>query len=277
LALPSREHVLRWAATAPTGKEAWFIIKDAQANGAAGLWLVPGSGEVHEFVQSTRTTGSARYVVQTYITDPMLWNGKKFHFRVLGVLLASGEAYVHRVAFLHPANSSYTTASTDFSVHVTNLCSNFASKHVGEIVGEVIEDLAQTRPNVFAEVMRIWHNVVGVALRPVLQHQRNLCDFEYVGLDFMCTSSGDVALLEANCPPGMVSPTGLLQAEALHDVWIFDTIRAFAIPGTRGPLGGLVLAGLPSTETVVCSSLRDARAKCTVIRNLLTRRKLAAQ
>jgi len=48
-----------------------------------------------------------RYVAQRYVWPPTLYNGRKCHVRVYALITCTGEAFIHRRAFLHVANELF--------------------------------------------------------------------------------------------------------------------------------------------------------------------------
>jgi hypothetical protein len=250
-ALKGVQAVAEWCRAAHDRTPALYVLKDARANGAAGIWLFEHPTQRAEYALHAilpQLNPEARYVIQRYVANPLLWQHtrKKFHFRVLGVLRADSSAYLHRLAFVHPSNKAYDFGATlDRQVHITNLCANFADKNSpdAEFVGEVLEDLSVQRPDLFQLMLALWGSVCD-ACDAMFSVQRGRSDFEYIGLDFLADDCGQVHLLEANCPPAMVSPTGHPVAEALHDALVLDMCRAFVVgplANVREPsLGGFV-------------------------------------
>ncbi len=110
-----------------------------------------------------------RYVAQRYAWPPTLYNGRKCHVRVYALITCTGEAFIHRKAFLHVANELFAFASDEDdddnntkdaheggvrerknsgknvfhpSVHITNCCAN--SHDASKFAGEICVDLEKT-------------------------------------------------------------------------------------------------------------------------------------
>jgi hypothetical protein len=155
-------HVRSWwvrhiAQSSNEAKRTW-ILKDAQENGGAGIWIcnacnwstVAALVEQHE-TDSMATAQAGReghkaptpvYVLQQYIEKPMLWKGGyKFHFRVYAILKGDLRMFVYKRAFAHVANKRYDTgdlkeasamqgmratgtSSFDPEIHLTNVSVN---------------------------------------------------------------------------------------------------------------------------------------------------------
>lgn len=158
----------------PPPKNLW-VIKDAMSNGAGGIWIVD-SCNVYEFInddddqqqQSMILHPQHRYIAQQYAWPPTLYNSRKCHVRVYGLLTSDGRAYVHKRAFLHVANeifeydSSSSSSSCDGgevqkmdgvnvgrrrfepAVHITNCCAN--SHDIDKFAGEICVELDKPGP-----------------------------------------------------------------------------------------------------------------------------------
>jgi len=241
--LHNKAEFASWCDSKTGDRPKFYVLKDARANGGTGIWMFQHPSADKQYMKILDQIGpnSSSYVVQDYIENPALWQGRKFHFRIGAVKCADGKAYLHRVAFLHPANRLYSTASLEPTVHLTNLCVNYADKDNGSFIGEVIEDLLIERPELFKKCLEIFGQVCD-SLQFAFQTQRNGTDFEYIGLDFLASDDGSVHLLEANCPPAMVSPTKFVRAEALHDLLLYDTMSAFVV-GNLAPVKHIRLGG----------------------------------
>ncbi|CAJ1940130.1 unnamed protein product [Cylindrotheca closterium] len=235
-----------------------WVVKDAQANGAGGIWVVGPSNATAFGKDDKKMFPDHKYVAQKYVWPPVLFGGRKCHVRVYGLLTSDGRAFVHHRAFLHVANDPFTTTSNteqtmatgrdkeafEESVHITNCCANSHddSKFAGEILadfetsatterdGQTVIPLAQYFPSVQA-------CVAGLAKRvfPFLQGGQANHGFEYLGMDFILahddkTDTPLAYLLEINAPPSQDTATGLPHAENLHDDVIRDLMSLWVFP-----------------------------------------------
>ena len=113
------------------GKFGCWIVKDALANGGEQVWLLDASNwrrvlatlRAQAAAATDGTAGTARlFVVQEYVERPLLWplagptaavlpleppQGRKFHWRVFGVLTGDLRAFLFHRAFAHVANAPY--------------------------------------------------------------------------------------------------------------------------------------------------------------------------
>ena len=67
------------------------------------------------------------YVVQKYLEQPMLYNGRKFDIRVLAVIDNEKNLYLYKPCYLRTSSDSYTLDSQSKYIHLTNNCFQMAS------------------------------------------------------------------------------------------------------------------------------------------------------
>lgn len=67
---------------------------------------------------------NTEYVIQKYITNPLLWDGFKFHFRMYAILKADMSTYLYAKAFILTAGLKYDCNSDDIQKQITNLSLN---------------------------------------------------------------------------------------------------------------------------------------------------------
>jgi len=191
----------------------WWVVKDAAANGAGGVWVVGRKNAKAFGVSSTSPIYNLhKYVAQQYVWPPVLYDGKKCHVRSYVTITCDGQAFIHRRAFLHVANAKFTvnddTSSNDVDavfddcVHITNCCANSgdAQKFAGEILADFCETeyttwkcdgggkqqpvipLANFFPSVQATVFAVLQKHVELGFIDGGQKHNG---FEYCGMDFM--------------------------------------------------------------------------------------------
>jgi len=246
-------------------KNLW-VVKDAMANGAGGIWVV-GPENVSKFLTTTPTTTPTtsttdspsstplfpehKYVAQRYVWPPILYGGRKCHVRVYALFTCDGRAFVHHRAFLHVANDPFTTTydshqtgSFQDSIHITNCCANSHDemKFAGEILadfeesqyntqrdGKTVVPLAKFFPSVSKSIAFLAQQAF-----PFLQGGQANHGFEYLGIDFMLSYNDNTDpmayILEINAPPSQDSATGLPHAENLHNEVLQDLITLWVLP-----------------------------------------------
>ncbi len=195
-----------------------LVEKPAAEDDAEG-----GAEKAEEGVINSRysTFNLTNGLVQSYITNPLLLNGKKFDVRVYALI---ARAAPKAVVFFHPG---YVRLSLeDFTmddgkledkfIHLTNasvqkkhpeykerkLESIWSMKQLGEHLvaqgkGSVADDIVKDIENKFASIV----NDVHIAALPKLTKKFGF--FDLLGFDFMITDDLDVKLLEVNTNPAL--------------------------------------------------------------------------
>lgn len=109
----------------------WWVVKASKGNGGRDIWVFNKSN--HSKVVS-ELPANEEYVIQRYVNNPMLFRGKKFHFRCYSIMTASGAALVYRNSFILSAGLDFDYNDDDVRKHVTNLSINkrFAG-HPGQV------------------------------------------------------------------------------------------------------------------------------------------------
>ena len=210
----------RWYSASNTQCETedrdWWVVKASKGNGGRDVWVFNKSN--HEKVIS-ELPPNEEYVIQRYVNNPLLFRGKKFHFRCYSVMTAGGAALVYRNAFILSAGLDFDYKDDDMRKHVTNLSVNkrFAG-HPGqvpcnlqneypEVFGvqtvvsiEIVENypfLILILLQVYVEIKRMWTAVVKAAM-PYMQEQGSARHFEFFGIDIIADTAGQCWLVEAN-------------------------------------------------------------------------------
>ena len=222
-----------------------WVVKDANSNGAGGIWIVgPQNAAQFSDVTTSPLLEEHRYVAQRY-ASPVLYGGRKCHVRVYGLLTSDGRAFVHERAFLHVANEPFSFQDSEFeeSVHITNCCANSHDQHkfAGEICadfgatefteyqGQTVVPLGPFFPSISASVAELSRRAF-----PFLRGGEANNGFEYLGMDFILSYNSDnmpiAYMLEVNAPPSQDTATGLDHAECLHDEVIRDILTLWVLP-----------------------------------------------
>ncbi len=189
--------------------EDWWILKASNGNGGRDIFVIT-SNTYQRVLNSINV--DEEFVIQKYIINPILWNGKKFHFRAYSLMKANMEAYVYQDSFILSASDDYDTSnSLESFKHITNLATN---KHCNGHPGQVCCDLYEEYPQYFPGIIRVWEAVV-TAAAPFMKNQKSESHFEFFGIDIVCDTSGKCWLIEVNRLPGLESSNNNKEKEDL--------------------------------------------------------------
>lgn len=211
-----------------------WIGKPRNDYGGTGIRVWKGTDpDIIKMVQDS--DNSPRSIVQSYIPDPLLISGYKFHMRIhLAITnLCPLEAYVQENGQCLFATKPYTLASStlgeffDPPCHVTNMGLNakpenkenyFKKKPIigkGQQIrmSQLVSHLAETNPSFNKRMM--WQQVLDIAAdtthyfaKGIRRYGKIVRDrhFELFGMDLMLDKDLKVWMCEVNTDPGLSYP-----------------------------------------------------------------------
>ena len=101
----------------------WWVVKAARGNGGRDVWVMTRDNWPRVAGPGGEFADDSPLVIQRYVHRPLLWNGKKFHFRCYSMLLADLTALLYQRAFILTAGREYSLED-DLHRHITNLSIN---------------------------------------------------------------------------------------------------------------------------------------------------------
>jgi hypothetical protein len=103
-----------------------WIIKPVQSSYQFGISIVYSYNEFVKALQKYKQV--PEWVMQEYIYKPLLYNNKKFHFRVYAILLRTDdvfETYLYPKGYMYVADEVYKIGDIyDTEKHITTSCNN---------------------------------------------------------------------------------------------------------------------------------------------------------
>jgi len=219
-----------------------WVIKDAETNGAGGIWIL-SSANYRTFLdpltsplKSSQSCLNARYVVQRYSYPLMLVEGRKAHIRLYGLLktnaLGDAEPWISRHAFLHVSNKPFCGYEggdeEDGEIHISNCCANSDNKEAFR--GEICINLEEKSSDVEDDNLYNTWGPIKQAVRGTLlafskytslsSPPSGYTQASYLGIDVIITKGeGETKcdILEINAPPSLDTATGIEEAEMTHE------------------------------------------------------------
>jgi len=176
----------------------WWAVKSSRGNGGRDVYVINSSNYCSVLSQIPSV---GEFVLQRYVTSPLLWRNKKFHFRCYSLLMSDMSAFLYNHAFILTAGVDYDEDTVvDIRKHVTNLSVN---KHIPGHPGQVPCSLHEEYPYIFEQMKTMWARIA-FAASPFMQEQQS-GRFEMFGLDVIADSTGGCWLIELNRNPGLES------------------------------------------------------------------------
>jgi Tubulin-tyrosine ligase family len=222
----------------------WWAIKASRGNGGKDVWFMNKRNYTQVTAELPR---GDELVIQKYVPRPLLWNGKKFHFRCYAFMTADMSAYVYQKAFILSAGFDYDCSDEDSRRHITNLSVN---KGLPNHPGQVPCSLKEEYPAIFTKICTLWSDLVRVA-GDFMTEQTSDHRFEFFGVDIIADEDGNAWLIEVNRLPGLESSKN---NKVIEDVF-YDTMMLELLNLVLQPLEGIDPAsgGFKASTTTSCA------------------------
>ncbi len=211
----------------------WWVVKASAGNGGKDIWVMTcdNYGEVLSELPSGET-----FVMQRYVARPMLWKGKKFHFRCYSVLRADMTALLYQMAYILTAGYDYANnESMDTMMDSRRLITNLSvNKAIEGHPGQMPCNLKQEYPHLFKGIASLWKEVAK-ACSSFMKYQTSPHHFEFFGIDVIADESGICWLLEVNRLPGLeASAQNKKDEDAMYDSMMLSLLRIVLVPLRKG-------------------------------------------
>ncbi|CAG01732.1 unnamed protein product, partial [Tetraodon nigroviridis] len=224
----------RYGTVSNIGTKMW-ICKPTGLNQGRGIFLLKSQDDVTAFrlklqnaedsqaSQASRRTLQRQpqpYIVQQYIQNPLLLNGKKFDVRSY-LLIACTCPFVvfFRHGYVRLSCNLYDPRSSDPSTHLTNQCMQKKNPLYSQLKEDTVWSMESFNTyvnNKFRVAMGLpWDWVLGTFTKRMQQIMtqcffavkskldRRLGFFDLIGCDFLVDADFKVWLLEMNCNPAL--------------------------------------------------------------------------
>jgi len=156
-------------------------------------------------------------LIQKYIENPLLYNGRKFDVRVWVLVTHKLEVYVFKEGHLKTSSSKYDINNINKQIHLTNYsvqkyCDNFSKFEEGNEVpfkdfqlyldNEYGKEIINVKKDIFKKIKKLIEISCRSVQNKINLNSRNYC-FEIFGYDFMIDANFNIFLLEVNTNPGL--------------------------------------------------------------------------
>lgn len=184
-----------------------YILKSSKTSGGDNITLHQHLLETENSDDSLQTLTNQfkdpkydRYVIQKYIENPKLYNGNKFHVRVL-LFAYNDNIYIHKNPYIMISNYKYNKDDIDnLKIHITNI----AQQDYG-----TLEFLNDAFPNndYFSKIVEIFQDVFKTVnifyIDENIFTENNIPStlFEFYGADLIIDENDQIYLIEININP----------------------------------------------------------------------------
>lgn len=182
-----------------------WILKPALGERAHGIRIFRTQDELQQIFDEQLTGDEddegmqmRQYVVQEYISNPLLVDDRKFHLRVYVLCVGSLQVFVDTDILALFSNEKYNPDDLDdMRGHLTNTCYQGSDARV-ELLHKLLPEQFET---ITSEICDVVNNLFQAAQGNPINFQALPNAFEFYGLDFLVTNDYHVKLLEVNAYP----------------------------------------------------------------------------
>lgn len=209
-------------------KDSLYIVKPTKSFHGEGNKVFRGPNDIYEYIlknnknrfHKSREGKNNKWVIQKYMEDPMLINGKKFHIR-WNILLSKGKVYMYETAAVFPSAVKYDPNNLDMKIHDTH--GESASPEEHKCFPNDFFDKPYTK-NIYKDVYNFLTEIKKMGLFEYECYEETKECYGIIGLDFMITSDYKLKCIEINNRPGYTSgfPFTPHLIEGLLDLTLYE-------------------------------------------------------
>lgn len=222
------EHYLKDGQYQHSPEHLKWLLKPSTLNNGDHIYLFHSIEEVQKYYSQSKRLGG-EHVLQRYISNPALIDGKKFTFRVFVIVTNFAGVYIYKDGYLNISSAEYDLQdnNADRKMHVTNYILD------GELA-KIEQRLASELPtfeSLHDEMKRIVSLTITRLVKKFPKYLKpNQPAMELFGYDFMLDDEQKLWLLEINQGPDCpMIPDHCLNDSLWYPFWQ-QVVEEFVIP-----------------------------------------------
>lgn len=200
-----------------------FILKPVKGFAGRGIKIATN---YNEFITYLKKGKREEFVMAQYITNPLLYNGLKFHIRALFMILHNNgkqSAYLFKQAYMITAMAPYKEAKYwDKSIHNTHIQENNIYKFPDEFTKSFGKEKTKIVTN---QIMNISKKVLQIFEGECFP-ENQVC-FNVFGFDLMITDDFKVKLIEVNEKIGL---KGITELKGYREMYLTNIMELAVDP-----------------------------------------------
>ncbi len=210
----------------------FVIVKPANLFSGQDIKIFHNSNDVLKYIRGIEQYSSKNkgmYIVQEYINNPLLYQGRKFDVRIFVLIDDDFNIYINQYGNIRTTSEKYNyKLSSDWEkdkfIHITNNSIQKFSKNYGKYEKDNLLDINSDigGVNIREYFFPIWIQIINLVLLNIKNELISLPKeldediyndlilynrkkyFEFLGLDFIIDENLNTKLLEININPGTV-------------------------------------------------------------------------
>ena len=211
------------AAAAKKRGETMWIVKPAALNRGRGIHVFDSPKRVEAFLKTKSEKNL--WVVQKYIENPLLVNGRKFDIRLWVLVTSDKRVYMYRDSYIRTSGVAYDPKNiADKAIHLVNdaVQAQFESYGAFEDANKLsfaeFQAILDAQPLADGRTLKVEEDI-WPQMRTTVQHVFSCAlsqhfspappgggMFELFGLDFMLDAEGHALLIEVGASPRLALP-----------------------------------------------------------------------
>jgi len=225
-----------------------YIVKDATSFGQKGVHIITSIRELEKYKNKLKHTSA---IISEYLINPLLWGGKKFHFRIYIGIYVSKKTGKRFIKIFNNSNYAFKVfmAKDNFiadhyhnnNIHITGRKStikrhqwlnNQIKTNNNDNFYFSIDDLPNgvSFSDINKNIEHMFHELIEPHLSEFEEYPECDAGFEIFGADVMLNNNGDPFILEINAKIGYSEDYGEKEnsdkyhKQFSHDLfnWIYD-------------------------------------------------------
>jgi hypothetical protein len=186
-----------------------YLVKPVDSFKGKGIFSIRSKEELIDKYDKLKKTHSREqeilkkknkihWLLQEYITDPMLYNGKKFHIRTYYIITSDGRQFLSKISHVRVAEKKFILEDFDNrDIHDT---------HYNQKIGDIIFSDESHKGFTDEAYNKIKKNLIKLHKKFISKLNLIVYDnvelaFQIIGADTMITKNCDCIFLEMGTPP----------------------------------------------------------------------------
>jgi tubulin--tyrosine ligase len=208
-------------------KDTLYIVKPTKSFKGIGNKVFKGPNDIYEYIlknnknrfHKSRDGKNNKWVVQKYIENPLLLNGKKFHIR-WNVLLVNDKVYMYETGAVFPAQLKYDPNDMTMEIHDSHGESS-PSEHKCFPNDFFKESYAK---DIYKDIYSFLKGMKNMGLFDIECYKEAEKCFGILGIDFMITDKYELKCIEINNRIGFASSFQFTPylVEGLFDLTLYE-------------------------------------------------------
>lgn len=199
-------------------KNNMWIVKPSNLRRGEEIKIYDNLEDIYEFINTNQSSFSKvqEYVIQKYIPNPLLYDGRKFDVRIHVLLDENYNIYINDLIIMRITSEKYNPKLTgvwekDKYIHITNIAIQKNSKNFSKYEKSNVKSMFNVKikgVNLFKKFLPIWSSIIKKILLSCknellnnMKTQKNRSFYELLGFDFIIDNNMHTWLLEVNMNP----------------------------------------------------------------------------